>query len=137
MYWKTKRPKPDFEPPTDTIRLPFAQWLEKAREIQDNPQHTKEEHLYFRLNAMLHNHAYLYEELPIFDPSLQKQLTVVKAEEHKGINCRFGMKGTLSFVFLISSYCLSHVLLVIVGTIAEAHYDTHNNFIALLGGHRR
>ena len=122
MYWKTRSPRNDYVPPTDQVRLTFKEWFQRAQALQNEEQkmvgkqaQTKEEHWYFRLNAMLHNHAYLYEELPFFDPTLGKSLTMVKVNEHRGINCRFGMKGV----------------------IAEAHYDSHNNFIALMGGQRR
>lgn len=141
MYWKTKYPQQNnhdfFVPPTDMVDLTYPEWLEKARAIQDQPsllhrrhrQHQKPNDpqqnetahdkqpnwYYFRLNGMLHNHAYLYEELPFFDPTKGPSLTVVKVNEHRGINCRFGMTGVT----------------------AEAHYDGHNNFIAVLGGQRR
>jgi ribosomal protein L16 Arg81 hydroxylase len=64
---------------------------------------------------MLKNRAYLYEELPFFDPTLGESLTMVTPTSHRGINCRFGMKGV----------------------IAESHFDSHNNFVAILGGQRR
>ena len=142
MYWKTRHPQQKndpFVPPTDMVDLTYPEWLEKARAIEDQPsllhrrphrrqqqmprgqQQNETEHdeqpnwYYFRLNAMLHNHAYLYEELPFFDPTKGPSLTVVKVNEHRGINCRFGMTGVT----------------------AEAHYDGHNNFIALMGGQRR
>ena len=134
MFWKTKNPAvkqqkqqlpeqkqeqkespPEFVPPTDTTELTFPQWLEKAQHLETSRRHAREEHWYLRINAMLHNHACLYEELPFFDPSLGTSLTMVTPEEHRGINCRFGMKGTTS----------------------EAHYDSYNNFIAMIGGRRR
>ena len=119
MYWKTKHPHAadqNYVPPTDTVDLTYREWLAKAQAVQETTKHsTQQEHWYFRLNAMLHNHAYLYEELPWFDPTNGKSLTMVHPNQHRGINCRFGMKGV----------------------IAEAHYDSHNNFIALMGGQRR
>jgi Cupin-like domain len=124
MFWSTKSPKVDqqqqqssrdFVPPTDHTDLTYPQWLEKAHQVAKAQRQTKEEHWYLRLNAMLHNHAYVYEELPFFDPTLGKSLTMVTPEDHQGINCRFGMKGT----------------------IAEAHYDAYNNFLSILGGSRR
>ena len=121
QFWSTKSPKGDqppkqeFVPPTDLTEMTYPKWLEKAKEVEKSRHHAKEEHWYLRLNAMLHNHAYLYEELPFFDPSFGKSLTMVTPEEHCGINCRFGMKGT----------------------IAEAHYDSYNNFLAMMGGRRR
>lgn len=126
MYWKTRRPQPDFTPPTDMVELAYKDWLQKAKTLQESdkqqiehqPQQdqTKQEHWYFRLNAMLgQQHDYLYEELPFFDPSLGRTFTMVDPMAHRGINCRFGMKGV----------------------IAETHFDSSINFIALMGGQRR
>lgn len=115
MYWRTKSPRADYDPPTDTAEMTFAEWYEKAQEVKEAGEQKDMDHWYYRLNAMLHNHAYLYEELPFFDPTLGRTLTMVTPDEHRGINCRFGMKGT----------------------IAESHYDSHNNFIAVMGGQRR
>jgi len=123
MFWKTKQPVPDFTPPTDMIDLTYPQWASRAQRLeqitsnhQDNKKdQTTQEHWYFRLNAMLEKHGYVYEELPFFDPSLGTSLTMINPPEHRGINCRFGMKGV----------------------IAESHYDSSSNFIALMGGQRR
>ncbi|CAB9504545.1 Hypoxia-inducible factor 1-alpha inhibitor [Seminavis robusta] len=120
LFWSntaavTKKTPQDYVPPTDMVDMTLAQWHEKADELEHKRRQTRQEHWYLRLNAMLHNHAYLYEELPFFDPTFGKSITMVIPEEHQGINCRFGMKGT----------------------IAEAHYDSYNNFIAILGGRRR
>jgi len=115
MYWRTLRPRNDYTPPTDTAHLTYPDWLEKAKHIQEARRQASEEHWYFRLNAAYNVHQYLYEELTMFDPSHGKSFTMVKPKQHRGINCRFGMKGV----------------------IAEAHYDSHNNFISLMGGQRR
>lgn len=120
MYWKTRAPMPGFIPPTNMMQQSFEEWYQQATELQqavDSNQgdQTQKEHWYFRLNGMYENHAYLYEEMPFFDPQYGKTFTVVEPELHRGINCRFGMAGVM----------------------AEAHFDAHNNFITLLGGQRR
>jgi hypothetical protein len=92
MYWKTRRPQPDFDPPTDMVELTYPEWLAKAQAVQQSTKQTKEEHWYFRLNGMLKNHAELYDEMPFFDPTLGKSFTMINPTSHRGINCRFGMK---------------------------------------------
>jgi hypothetical protein len=117
MYWKTNHPVPNFNPPTDMVELTFADWYTHAQELDQMSAHDQisQEHWYFRLNAMLEKHGYVYEELPFFDPSLGTSMTMINPEEHRGINCRFGMKGIT----------------------AETHFDSSSNFIALMGGQRR
>ena len=121
MFWKTRAPVANFVPPTDMTDLTYDQWYARAHRLQEQSSNGAErdqttlEHWYFRLNGMLEKHGYLYEELPFFDPSLGPSLTMIHPEEHRGINCRFGMKGV----------------------IAESHYDSSSNFIALMGGQRR
>jgi ribosomal protein L16 Arg81 hydroxylase len=75
----------------------------------------QQEHWYFRLNAMMNKHGHVYEELPFFDPTLGESMTMIDPTQHRGINCRFGMKGV----------------------IAETHFDSSSNFITLMGGQRR
>lgn len=124
MFWKTRSPFADYTPPTDMIDLTYQEWYTRAKRLQDDTTGTSaaaaadqntQEHWYFRLNAMLDMHGYTYEELPFFDPSKGPSLTMIHPNEHRGINCRFGMKGVT----------------------AESHYDSSSNFIALMGGQRR
>ncbi|CAB9524503.1 Hypoxia-inducible factor 1-alpha inhibitor [Seminavis robusta] len=122
MYWKTRHPLPNFEPPTEFVKLTYPEWYQRARHLDEKYGTTEtkldqvnKEHWYFRLNAMLQEHGMVYEELPFFDPSLGETMTMVDPTQHRGINCRFGMKGV----------------------IAETHFDSSTNFIALMGGQRR
>lgn len=117
MYWKTRHPVAGFEPPTDMVDLTYQDWYHHARELDklSAKDQTDVEHWYFRLNALFDKHGYVYEELPFFDPSLGESMTMIHPNEHRGINCRFGMKGVT----------------------AETHFDSSSNFIALMGGQRR
>jgi len=118
MFWRTRHLKKipnNWQSPTDNVDLSYTQWLKRAQHVQSARDHTTQEHWYFRLNGEWEsmNH-YLYDELPIFNPT-QDSFYMVNHKEARGINCRFGMKGVIS----------------------EAHFDPTRNFIALLGGQRR
>lgn len=137
MFWRTLSPvqqkefkdaptiPPGWKPPTDTEDLTFAQWYQKARALE-NPDldQTQQEHWYFRINAFDRVNRFLYNEMPYFDPDKHaafmaqnhsNAFLMVDPEQHRGVNCRFGMRGL----------------------IAELHYDSTNNFVVLLGGLRR
>lgn len=94
----------------------YTKWLKRAQSVMEAPTQEAGDPWYFRLSVMLQGDtSYLYEELPFFDPSKGKSFTMVDPDHHRGINCRFGMKGIVS----------------------QSHYDAQNNFIVLLGGQRR
>ena len=123
MFWRTHHLAKRFIPsgwqsPTKDVGLTFQDWRRKAQELERKPDHTLEEHWYFRLNAAPQtnggNSYQMYNELPIFEPS-QAGFFMVDPAKARGINCRFGMKGV----------------------IAEAHFDPSRNFVVLLGGQRR
>ena len=86
---------------------------------------------------------FMHDELPFFSPRYYSQGTskdfLVEPEKSRGIQCRFGAKGTqlgAAFVFLT---VVSHLLpsLRVTGLVAEDHFDNERNFIAVLGGERR
>jgi Cupin-like domain len=126
MFWRLdqtiiKLPE-QWEPPTDEVKLTYDEWLERANELEaaatnvvDSGGVANRDHYYFRLNGNQHSNMYLYDELPVFKPSNQSTFMVVNPEDHPGINCRFGSRGS----------------------VAEAHFDMSRNFILLLGGKRR
>jgi hypothetical protein len=135
MFWRTLSPAqqkqaqvtlpPGWTNPTDTQSLTYADWLNKARAIDEpSRDQTKEEHWYFRVNAFHQVNKFLYDEMPYFDPhkhaayeaqSHPNAFLTVDPARHRGVNCRFGMKGV----------------------IAEMHFDSTRNFVVLLGGKRR
>lgn len=136
MFW---RPFPGMaqakqKPPTDTVELSYAEWLEKATALDLEPgNEPQRERWYFRLNGERHSETnmYLYDELPFFlvhddddgnknkktssSSSTPSTLFMVDPLAERGINCRFGMKGIF----------------------AESHFDPTRNWVVVLGGQRR
>jgi hypothetical protein len=137
-----KRQHPHWKAPTQFVNLTFSEWYSRAMQLerhfatnqtetstqqqQQQQQQANVEHWYFRWNANWfdddndnnnNNNLYLYDELPFFKPTidLTPTLFVVDSRQHRGINCRFGMKGA----------------------IAEMHFDPTRNWIVLLHGQRR
>jgi hypothetical protein len=128
------RNNPAFKPPTEDVYMPFSSWLSKAKDIggqirAQTVNNTETEHYYFRVsspefmpggklkhkaprNPMFDNH-FIGKDLEIFHgvPSL----FIVDQHGQRGIHCRFGMEGV----------------------IAECHYDSGRNFIALMRGMKR
>lgn len=131
MYWAHPRKKDkennkvpeDWEPPTEMLRMRYAEWLEHANITDDSQLGPDMEHWYFRLigcGAMgkdcdKGSSEYLFDELAFFQPREDNELYMVDPNKQKGIHCRFGMKGV----------------------IAENHFDGSRNMIALLSGERR
>lgn len=113
---------PGWKPPTENIQMSFADWHQAAADMQqavdEGQDHTTRDHYYFRLNGTPDHNAYLYQELPLFDPNLVNQgenIFMWEPDQSRGINCRLGMAGN----------------------IAETHYDASRNWIALIGGGQR
>ena len=124
-----------WKPPTENIELSFPDWYERAIALEMKYNNTdaansststtaNDEHWYLRLNGEFFGggglrgnvgrNDFLYDELPIFNPTIES-FFMVDPEDQRGINCRLGMKGV----------------------IAEAHYDMSRNFILLLKGQKR
>jgi hypothetical protein len=108
----------NWQPPTDTQHLPFSEWLTKAQEMEDAEDQADMDHWYLRLNSVCRarkkeNMEVMCDELPFFTPV--QSLFMIEPSQYRGINCRFGMKGS----------------------IAEAHYDSTRNWLLLFGGQRR
>ena len=102
---------PDYVPPTRVERWTYTQWLDKVKETSHANAST--EHYYFRVSQ--NEHAMIQEDLSsVFDMS-KPNFFLRDPRKTKGIHCRFGAPSVL----------------------ADAHYDGHNNMIALLAGTRR
>mmetsp|Transcript_24431 Transcript_24431/g.36255 ORF Transcript_24431/g.36255 Transcript_24431/m.36255 type:complete len:477 (+) Transcript_24431:177-1607(+) len=143
MYWNinskwTKVPE-DFKRPTEMHPFTFAEW----KKLANSGAAFNEEHAYIRMDAceegrpcdssyrrngmagtkyattQIDNADFWFDEMPFFDPNRpdESELYVMAAQKqyHRGIQCRFGMAGL----------------------IAENHFDSDRNFIAVLGGERR
>lgn len=122
MYWKSNpnRETPNFTPPTENIHMTYAEWLQKAKEMEEKSHYEKnKDHWYFRLNSCRGKTCkqektnFLFREVPFLKP--HKSFYIVDEDETRGINCRFGMKGN----------------------IAENHFDSSRNMIAIFKGERR
>lgn len=136
-YWKLRgkqQAPPGWVAPTENVELTYPDWYAKAMQLEQTAPTTTDaaaaaehhsnvvnisqaEHWYFRLNGAFDNkneNSFLYDELPIFLPT-RKSFFMPEIEAQRGINCRFGSKGT----------------------IAETHYDFSRNFITILKGQKR
>jgi hypothetical protein len=99
--------------PTNTTHVTFERWLENAVKAQ-NKTLTDRKHEYFRVSSNLDGgNDWLFDELPFFKP--KKSLFIAEPDHQQGIHCRFGMRSV----------------------IAEAHFDSSRNTIAMIGGLRR
>lgn len=126
-FWRLPRKQSDgplgWEAPTDNQFMSFDEWSSHADALKDviaqHKDHTQHDHYYFRLNGDVRHNAYLYDELPIFDPTRTtqagKNVFLWEPDAVRGINCRFGAAGN----------------------VAEAHYDDGRNWIVLTGGGQR
>jgi hypothetical protein len=106
--------------PLDDITATNALPDEESEEIKRNMYY------YFRLNANPQHLTnddptsidnFIYDELPFLDPRYpnKSEFYCVDPKHHRGINCRFGMRGV----------------------IAANHFDMSRNTIVVLGGERR
>lgn len=112
MYYRApskKKAAKDFVPPTESARWTYKHWLDKATSVQNIS--AEAEHYYLRVSDP--DAAFLLDDLSIFNPV--PGLFLKEPQEQRGIHCRFGMKGV----------------------IAEAHFDSSRNMVALLYGTRR
>jgi len=116
MYFKAsknRKKKKDYKPPITNIKMTYDQWAEKANQPDDEMGPDKP-HWYFRVSAKdKEENDIMFQEMPFFKS--KTNFYIVDKHDTRGINCRFGMKGN----------------------IAEAHYDSSRNFVALFGGERR
>lgn len=115
MYFKSPhgKKKKKYVPPISKVKMTYDQWVEKASQ-PDQEMGPGKPHWYFRISAKdALEEDLMFQELPFFKS--KENFYIVDTNDTRGINCRFGMKGN----------------------IAEAHYDSSRNFVALFGGERR
>jgi phage shock protein PspC (stress-responsive transcriptional regulator) len=138
MYWKSlpkDRVPPGWVPPSENVEMTIDKFMEHATEMElHKTDQLNREHWYFRLNGVdKGKNSYLYDELPIFLPGEEPTFYMIDPDEARGINCRFGMRGThVRLRFIVSFYDsqgLPHFRLVascypFVGNMAIAHYDS-------------
>jgi hypothetical protein len=119
-----RAPPPGWKPPTKMIRMKYKDWVQHANVTDERLLGPDQPHWYFRLigcgetgpqgECDAGSSEYLFDELTFFQPR-PGLLYMVEPHEQKGLHCRFGMKGV----------------------IAENHFDSSRNAIAVMGGERR
>jgi hypothetical protein len=111
MYYRLgpRKSRDAWTPPTRAERWTYDQWLKKATAVQNIS--AEQEHYYFRVSYP--EAPFVVDDIPIFAP--KPSLFIKEPKHQRGIHCRFGMKGV----------------------IAESHFDSSRNSIAVLYGLRR
>lgn len=115
MFWKSKS-YANFKQPTDFVQMSFDRWLELAKKADSEKLPADVEHYYFHKSERIGapRSTFVGRDLDIFTPT-QENFFVTNLRLNKGIQCRFGMRGI----------------------IAETHYDSGKNMIAMLRGAKR
>jgi hypothetical protein len=115
MFWKSKA-YANFKKPTEYVQMSFDQWLSLAKKADVEKLPPEVEHYYFHKSELIGapRTTFVGRDLNIFTPPVEN-FFVTNRKLNKGIQCRFGMRGI----------------------IAETHYDSGRNMIAMLRGAKR
>jgi len=117
MYWTKKRKSGrDYKPPTDLIKMTFAEWSEEAERADRLKLNNESVHYYYMLGSRPgdRSKSFIAKDLPIFS-TRDPNFFIPNPRANKGTQCRFGMRGV----------------------IAEAHYDSGRNMVAMIRGRKR
>ena len=120
MYWNAKinqeRYPVGFVPPTGVVNMKFEEWLKIARNADENRDNNATTHFYYMTGTSANDNlrSFISEDLPIFS-TRRNNFFISNVYANKGIQCRFGMRGI----------------------IAEAHYDSGRNMVAMIKGAKR
>jgi hypothetical protein len=118
MFWSSRGGlRRKFVPPTEIIPgMSFDDWLLLARDADLNKLGNASQHFYFMGGADAHERGrtFISRDLPMFSTE-KSNYWIPSPTANKGIQCRFGMRGV----------------------IAECHYDSGKNFVAMLRGRKR
>ena len=123
MYWNAninrQRYPVGFVPPTGVIDMKFEDWIKIAHNADENRENNATTHYYFMTGASANDHlrsfrSFMSQDLPIFS-TRRNNFFISNVNANKGIQCRFGMRGI----------------------IAEAHYDSGRNMVAMIKGAKR
>lgn len=115
MFWKgggNKKHK-NWKPPTQFVHfMSFKQWLSMAKHADITKLSNSSEHFYFHANEK--SSRFVKNDLKLFS-TRTNNFFISNVQANKGIQCRFGMRGV----------------------IAESHYDSGRNMVAMLQGAKR
>lgn len=118
MYWNGNRDRNvrQYVPPTDLVSMKFDDWLEIAKKADEIKSTNSTTHYYFMtgVSASDNLRSYISQDLSLFSTK-KNNFFVSNVAANKGIQCRFGMRGI----------------------IAEAHFDSGRNMVAMIKGAKR
>ena len=118
MFWSSRGNKvKNWVPPTTITKMGFKEWLVLAKKADAEKLGNASMHYYFMTGSNKGDHgstSFVAKDLPAFS-SGKKTFFITRPDLNKGIQCRFGMRGV----------------------IAESHYDSGRNMIAMLKGQKR
>lgn len=120
MFWTMKgsrRSMKGFVPPTELLAdFDFPRWLKLAKEADEKKISNSSTHYYFMFGADKNENGktFVSRDLTLFSTK-ENNFFITSVKSNKGIQCRFGMRGV----------------------IAEAHYDSGKNMVAMLRGNKR
>ena len=117
MYWTPRgKPDPEYEPPTKFITMSFEEWLGIAKAADASKQRNDTVHYYFMTSSPPRDNkkSFVSRDLTPFSTETNN-FFITNVPANKGIQCRFGMRGI----------------------IAEAHFDSGRNMVAMLKGAKR
>jgi hypothetical protein len=118
LFWKTEgRPvNISYKPPTEFIDMPFNSFLDYVIDVDNSNQNNISEYLYFYNDYQRSDRkkTFMARDLSFLCPN-RKNFFVTNLYANQGVECRFGMRGI----------------------IAEAHYDTGRNMVAMVRGNKR
>ena len=117
MFWNMRgQTMRDYTPPTQVVKLPFSQWLIEAYNADQNKLPNSSTHYYFMTGSPPHDNkkSFVSRDLSLFSTKTNN-FFITNVDANKGIQCRFSMRGI----------------------IAESHYDSGRNMVAMLKGAKR
>lgn len=120
MYWNGNihaNQIKNYKPPTEFIQnMKFESWLRIARYADETKVKNETIHYYFMANSIAgdQKRSFIARDLTLFSTRLNN-FFVSNVNANKGIQCRMAMRGI----------------------IAEAHYDSGRNMVAMLKGAKR
>jgi hypothetical protein len=117
MFWSGRPHLRNYKPPTEIVsNMKFQDWLALAKEADRTKKTNNSEYYYFMMGADAHENGrtFISRDIPMFSTS-KNNFFITNVDANKGIQCRFGMRGV----------------------IAESHYDSGKNMVAMVKGSKR
>jgi hypothetical protein len=118
MFYTNKAyPPSGFQPPQEVVySMSFSQWYDLAQKADEEKLGNTSTHYYYTLGSQPGDtsSSFIARDLPLFSTRVDN-FFIPRVRDNKGIQCRFGMRGV----------------------IAESHYDSGRNMVAMIRGSKR